>query len=112
VDAYRLGWIGDFVDAINFLELFTCDSGNNNTNWCDPAYDQLVTKARATKNDQDRYEIYAQLEQKLFGPDGAVPFIPIYWYTYTALERESVNDSFELNLLDQVDLSKVEVVES
>ena len=111
VDAYRLGWIGDFVDAINFLELFTCDSGNNNTNWCDPSYDQLVGKARATQNDQDRYEIYAQLEQKLFGPDGAVPFIPIYWYTYTALERESVNDSFELNLLDQVDLTKVKVVE-
>jgi oligopeptide transport system substrate-binding protein len=111
VDAYRLGWIGDFVDAINFLELFTCDSGNNNTNWCDPSYDQLVTKARATKNDQDRYEIYAQLEKKLFGPDGAVPFIPIYWYTYTALERESVNDTFELNLLDQVDLTKVKVVE-
>ena len=111
VDAYRLGWIGDFVDAINFLELFTCDSGNNNTNWCDPSYDQLVAKARSTRNDQDRYELYAQLEQKLFGPDGAVPFIPIYWYTYTALERESVKDTFELNLLDQVDLTKVKVVE-
>ena len=111
VDAYRLGWIGDFVDAINFLELFTCDSGNNNTNWCDPSYDQLVAKARSTRNDQDRYELYAQLEQKLFGPDGAVPFIPIYWYTYTALEKESVKDSFTLNLLDQVDLTKVKVVE-
>ena len=29
-DTYRLGWVGDFVDAINFLELWTCDSGNNN----------------------------------------------------------------------------------
>ena len=32
VDVYRLGWIGDFVDAINFLDLWTCESGNNNTN--------------------------------------------------------------------------------
>jgi hypothetical protein len=40
-----------------------------------------------------------------------VPFIPIYWYTYTALERESVKDSFEINLLNQVDLTQVEVVE-
>ena len=24
VDAYRLGWIGDYVDAMNFLELWTC----------------------------------------------------------------------------------------
>jgi hypothetical protein len=41
-----------------------------------------------------------------------VPFIPIYWYTYTTLERESVKDTFELNLLNQVDLANVEVVET
>jgi oligopeptide transport system substrate-binding protein len=111
VDAFRLGWIGDYVDAMNFLDQWTCDSGNNNTNYCDPAYDRLVTRARQTQDNQQRYELYAQLEQMLFGPDGAVPFIPIYWYTYTALERESVKDSFEINLLNQVDLTQVEVVE-
>jgi oligopeptide transport system substrate-binding protein len=111
VDAFRLGWIGDYVDAMNFLDQWTCESGNNNTNYCDPAYDRLVERARQTQNNQQRYELYAQLEQMLFGPDGAVPFIPIYWYTYTALERESVKDSFEINLLNQVDLAKVEVVE-
>ena len=44
VDVYRYGWIGDFVDAINFLELWTCDSGNNSTNYCDPEYDKLVER--------------------------------------------------------------------
>jgi ABC-type oligopeptide transport system substrate-binding subunit len=112
VDAYRLGWIGDYVDAMNFLELWTCESGNNNTNFCDRSYDQLVEKARSTRDDQERFEIYAQLEDKLFGPDGAMPIIPIYFYTYTTLERESIKDSFNLNLLDQVDLTEVEVVES
>ena len=112
VDVYRLGWIGDYVDAMNFLELWTCESGNNNTNYCDPAYDRLAAKARNTPDDQQRYEIYAQLEKMLFGPDGAMPIIPIYWYTYTALERESVKDTFALNLLDQVDLTTVKVVES
>jgi oligopeptide transport system substrate-binding protein len=111
VDAFRLGWIGDYVDAMNFLDQWTCESGNNNTNYCDPAYDRLVARARQTQDNQQRYELYAQLEQMLFGPDGAVPFIPIYWYTYTALERESVKDSFEINLLNQVDLTQVEVVE-
>jgi oligopeptide transport system substrate-binding protein len=111
VDVYRLGWIGDYVDAMNFLELWTCDSGNNNSNYCDPEYDQLVAQARRTADNQQRYELYAQLEQKLVGPDGAMPMIPIYWYTYTALERESVKNTFNLNLLDQVDLTKVQVVE-
>ena len=63
VDAYRLGWIGDYVDAMNFLEQWTCGSGNNNTNYCDQGYDKLVAKARGTPDDQKRYELYGQLER-------------------------------------------------
>jgi ABC-type oligopeptide transport system substrate-binding subunit len=112
VDVYRLGWIGDYVDAMNFLEMWTCGSGNNNTTYCNRDYDRLVAEARATSDDDQRFEIYAQLEQMLFGPEGAMPIIPIYWYTYTTLERESVKDTFNLNLLTQVDLTKVQVVET
>jgi oligopeptide transport system substrate-binding protein len=109
IDVYRYGWIGDFVDAINFLELWTCDSGNNSTNFCNKEYDQLVEKARGTEDNAERYQLYAQMEQILLGEDGEVPFSPIYWYTYTNLERPNVQDSFNLNLLDQVDLTQVEV---
>jgi ABC-type oligopeptide transport system substrate-binding subunit len=107
IDAFRLGWIGDYVDAMNFLELWTCDSGNNSTNYCDPEYDELVAKARQTPDDAERYEIYGQLEDKLFGEDGAVPLAPIYWYTYTQLEKESIRDSLNVNLLSQTDYTKV-----
>jgi oligopeptide transport system substrate-binding protein len=109
IDVYRYGWIGDFVDAMNFLELWTCESGNNSTNFCDPEYDKLVEQARATEDNDARYELYAQMEQILLGDEGAVPVSPIYFYTYTNLERENVQDSFNLNLLDQVDLTVVEV---
>jgi ABC-type oligopeptide transport system substrate-binding subunit len=111
VDVYRLGWIGDYVDAMNFLEMWTCESGNNSTNYCNKEYDALVEKARATPDNEDRYGIYAQLEQMLFGEDGDMPILPIYWYTYIAQERESIKDSFNINLLDQIDLTKVEVQE-
>ncbi|HEY7148931.1 MAG TPA: peptide ABC transporter substrate-binding protein [Gaiellaceae bacterium] len=109
VDAFRLGWIGDYVDAMNFLEQWTCKSGNNNTNYCDPSYDKLVDQARQTPDNDARYEIYAKLEDKLLGENGAVPIIPIYWYTYVQLEKESIKDTYNLNLLDQVDLTKVKV---
>jgi ABC-type oligopeptide transport system substrate-binding subunit len=109
VDAYRLGWIGDYVDAMNFLELWTSGSGNNNTNFADKSYDQIVEQARNTPDNAKRYELYSQLEQKMFGQDGSVPLIPIYWYTYTQLEKESIGETYNLNLLDQVDLTKVEV---
>jgi oligopeptide transport system substrate-binding protein len=111
VDVYRLGWIGDFVDAINFLELWTCESGNNSTNFCNEEYDQLIEEARSTEDNDARYELYAQAEEILFGEDGEMPVLPIYFYTYVALERENIQESYNTNLLDQVDLTKVVVTE-
>jgi oligopeptide transport system substrate-binding protein len=109
VDIYRLGWIYDFPDAINGLELWTCDSGNNNTNYCDKNFDDLVTKAKDTTDEAARNEVYGQLEDMLFGQDGALPIIPIYWYTFPNLEKESVKDTFFISPLDQIDLTKVVV---
>ena len=106
-DAYRLGWIGDFVDAFNFLELWTCNSGNNNTNYCNEKYDALVTQARNTPDDAERFDLYAQMEQIMFGSDGDVPLIPIYYYTNVSLQKDSIRDTFTQDLLDQIDLTKV-----
>ena len=109
IDVYRLGWIYDFPDAINGLELWTCDSGNNNTNFCDKSFDDLVAKAKETVDDQARFQIYHQLEEMLFGQDGALPIAPIYWYTFPNLEKQSVKDTFFISPLDQIDLTKVVV---
>jgi oligopeptide transport system substrate-binding protein len=109
VDVYRLGWVYDFPDAINGLELWTCDSGNNNTNYCDKDFDALVAQAKETPDDTARFAIYKQLEDKLFGQDGALPILPIYWYTYPNLEKLSVKESFFISALDQIDFTKVEV---
>jgi ABC-type oligopeptide transport system substrate-binding subunit len=109
---YRLGWIADYGDPMNFLELWTSKSGNNNTRFANPAYDRLIERARNTPDNAARYELYRQAEAMLTGPQGAMPISPIYWYTYTNLERESVKDSFEINPLDQFDLSKVVIEEA
>ncbi len=111
VDVYRLGWIGDFVDAINFLDLWTCKSGNNNTNWCNKDYDAVIEKAKNTADNDARYKLYGEAEDILGGENGDMPVMPIYWYTFVNLERESVKDSFSVNLLNQTDLTKVVVTE-
>ena len=36
-----------------------------------------------------------------------MPILPIYFYTNVSLQRESIRDTFNQNLLDQFDLSKV-----
>ena len=90
VDVYRLGWIGDFVDAINFLELWTCKSGNNNTNFCNKEYDALIEKAQNTAGQRRPLRALRRRPRtSSFGENGDVPIMPIYWYTYVNLERES-----------------------
>jgi ABC-type oligopeptide transport system substrate-binding subunit len=107
IDAFRLGWIADYVDAMNFLELWTCDSGNNSTNFCNQEYDGIVEQARRTADNAERYELYGRLEQILFGPDGDVPIMPIYWYTFTQLEDPAIKDTFGISQTGQIDLRGV-----
>ena len=115
VDVYRLGWIYDFPEALNGLEVFICDdppsSTNNSTNWCEPEYDRLIEEARATPDEEARCEIYAQLEDLMFGEDGALPITPIMWYTFPNLENDAVRDSLFINPLDQIDFTEVVVQE-
>ena len=108
VDVFRLGWIYDYPDAMNGLELWTCDSGNNSTNWCNKKFDALVEKARATPNNDERYELYRQMEEIMFGQNGDMPVLPIYWYTTVLLENETFRDSLDVNPQTFFDLSKVD----
>jgi oligopeptide transport system substrate-binding protein len=113
VDVFRLGWIADYPDAFNFLELWTCDSGNNNTQFCNEEYDSTIESIRAgeTADEDARFEAYGDLENILLGEDGEVPITPIYFYTYTHLEKESIKDTMTIDPVDQIDLTEVEVRE-
>jgi len=109
VDVYRLGWIYDYADAINGLELWTCDSGNNNTNFCNEEFDALVAEARQTPDDDARFELYGQAEDIMFGEDGEMPIMPIYHYTLPNLENLCIKDTFYLGALNSMDLTAVTV---
>ena len=74
----RAGWIADYVDPHVFLEIWVSGNGNNDTNWSNPAYDQLFHRALTAKTDAERYEIYQQMDAILVDE---VPIIPIYYYT-------------------------------
>lgn len=74
----RGGWIADYLDPHVFYEIWEKDSGNNDTNWGTPEYDQLLQQALAAKNEQERYEIYQKMEAILVDE---LPILPIYYYT-------------------------------
>jgi len=110
VDVVSTGWIGDFADDINFLELFTCKSGNNPNGYCDAAYDRLIERARSTPDDADRHQIYAQAEAMLTGPSGALPVIPTFWATFPTMRKPGI-EGWRPNLLGQYDFTAVSVAE-
>ena len=94
----RAGWIGDYVDPNNFLDMFLCNGGNNRTGWCNPVYDELILKhAPEAKTQEERLEIFTQAEKMLLAD---MPVIPIYIYTSNNLVHPSVKN-FSGNILNQ-----------
>lgn len=92
----RSVWIGDTVDPMTFLSLWTSDSGNNYTGWKNPTYDQLLFEAARTSDATTRNALYQKAEALLLEDP---PFIPIYHYTHVFLLQPSVK-GWSPNLLD------------
>ena len=100
----RAGWIGDYVDPNNFLDMFLCNGGNNRTGWCNPDYDQLIlTDAAEAKTHAERLAIFTQAEKMLLAD---MPVIPIYIYTSNNLVDPSVKN-FSGNILNQPSFSEI-----
>lgn len=83
----REGWLADYNDPVNMLEIFTSDSGNNDMqlgkgtpvssspDWT--AYDELISQIRTTTDFAARVDLMHQAEDMLMDT-GAV--MPIYYY--------------------------------
>ena len=100
----RRGWIGDYVDPNNFLDLFLCDGGNNNTGFCDPDYDDMILRqAPQAASREERYAIFHAAETLLMEQ---MPIIPIYTYTSNHLIHPSVK-GMPSNLMDSLNLKYV-----
>lgn len=108
VDVYRIGWIYDFPDAYNGLVLFSCASGNNYTNWCNKKFDSILNQATKTPDFDKRVLLYQRAESILTGPNGDLPIMPIYWYTWVNLVHKNVH-GFVIQPTSQYDLTKVSV---
>ena len=85
----RSGWIGDYMDPITFLQIFTSDSGNNQTGWGNPRYDELLKLANTTGNQEERLKMMQEMENILLDE---LPIAPIYWYTRKYLLSPLVKD--------------------
>ena len=100
----RRGWIGDYVDPNNFLDLFLTGGGNNNTGFADPRYDEMILKlAPQASSREERYRIFYEAETMLMEQ---MPILPIYTYTSKHLIHPSVK-GMPSNLMDSLNLKYV-----
>ncbi|NLB87891.1 MAG: peptide ABC transporter substrate-binding protein [Syntrophomonadaceae bacterium] len=83
----RHGWIGDYTHPMTFIDLFTTGNGNNDAQWSNKEFDELVAQARLVDNEEERMEILHRCEE-LFMND--VIMIPIFYYTENAMVKPYV----------------------
>lgn len=97
----REGWIADYNDPINMLEIFTSDSGNNDMqlgkkptaaapqNWSE--YDALVKEIRTSTDFAGRVDLMHKAEDMLMDTWAVVP---IYFYNDIYMEKSNVSGTY------------------
>ena len=93
----REGWLADYNDPVNMLEIFTSDSGNNDMqlgkgtpvssspDWT--AYDALIDQIRTTTDFAARVDLMHQAEDMLMDTWAVVP---IYYYNDIYMQKSNV----------------------
>lgn len=75
-EMYSLGWIADYPDPQNFLDIkFHSDSSNNESGYSSTEVDALLDEARAEPDDAARMALYQQAEEIIVDE---APWVPLY----------------------------------
>lgn len=96
-------WVGDYLDATTFLDLWRSDAGNNQTGWADPRYDELMNRAVAEPDPAARAQLLQQAELLMLE---SAPVAPIYFNTHVYLLHPSVKGWWP-NPMDHLDYRHV-----
>ena len=100
-DVAREGWLLDYDDPINMLEIFTSDSGNNDPqfgrdvkawapqNW--DKYDELIKQIRVETDSDKRIDLMHQAEDMLMDTWAVVP---LYEYNDMYMEKSNVSGDY------------------
>ena len=95
---FDIGWIADYPDPENFLDLlFYGTSSNNHTGYNNAEVNRLLEEARVEQQEDVRYELYHKIEQIIIDE---APWIPL-WYSgeQYVLVKPYVKDYFLTQLI-------------
>lgn len=94
---FRSGWIADYQDPLNFLELFHSQSHFNFYAFNHSEYDQLIEQLRGSNKPANQIHLIEQAEHILAEQ---LPVIPLYHYVSRHLVKTHIK-GFNDNLMDR-----------
>lgn len=93
----RSGWIGDYSDPNTFIDMFVTDGANNQTNWGNARYDEIITDlAPKEPIAEKRLSLLKEAEMILMAEQ---PIAPIYFYVSINMIKPRVR-GFSPNIQD------------
>lgn len=100
----RAGWVGDYLDPSNFLELCKSDGGsgnwgNNDGHYKNDEFDALLKEATTSDDQTERMAILRSAEDIMITQDQA--FIPLYYYVSKNMIDTDKWDGWYMNTLDK-----------
>ena len=90
-DASRNGWVGDYSDPSNMLDLLYSTNGNNDGKFNNAEYDAAMELSRTTLDAAERSEALHKAEDILMEEAGC---IPVAYYNDFWLQSEKITDSW------------------
>lgn len=88
----RNGWIADYNDPMTFLDMWVTGGGNNDAQYSNPKYDELIAAAKLSTDPAERMSLMHQAEDILMGEDGVLG--PIYFYTQHYMISDRIDGMF------------------
>ncbi len=107
VEFFRMGWLADYPDPDNFMNLITSFSDNNHTGWKNEKFDKLVLKAMVTPNGYQRKNLYDRAQKILLEEDVVV--MPLFSGVSHILISPRIK-KYPMNVMSEVLFKEVEFV--
>ncbi|WP_425446376.1 peptide ABC transporter substrate-binding protein [Dethiothermospora halolimnae] len=89
------GWIGDYNDAMTFMDLFMSDNPQNRTRWSNAEYDKLIETAMNKFDQKERIDAMVEAEKLLMDE---MPIDPSSYRVSRLLKRPYVKNIVRLPL--------------
>ncbi len=84
----RNGWLSDYNDPISMLDMWITGGGNNDAQWSNAKYDELISRIKKSSDQTERFKLMHEAEDIIFEES---MLCPIYYYVDLYLINQKID---------------------